>query len=146
MTRCALFLLCLSVTSCGLLFPAEPPHFREYLLKGVPYEEAVPLVYDVVHRELSWKGVGFEMTWEEDLGNLSVSPITLEGGLQLTMYIKLLPRENDTMVEMMALVNQLMPNARPGQIWAQPKQGVDFEEDLYDAFILESVDRGLVDS
>ena len=55
-------------------------------------------------------------------------------------------KSRDTVVEMFALVEHLDPNARPGHIWTRRMQDVYLEEALYDAFILESVDRGAVDS
>ena len=52
MVRTLLLLMVVS-PACGLLFPGEPLDFRDYSLEGVPYDEAVNLVQEVIVQEFT---------------------------------------------------------------------------------------------
>ena len=137
-----LLLLAALLPGCGLLFPGPDLDFREYPLEGVPYEDAVSLVQEVVVQEFSTLfGGGFQTDWQPETGNLVVEGVRDETRA-LTFYVKIIPRGGDTMLEMLALVRPVVPTSVPGSTKARPMQDVHFEEVMYDAFVLESVKRG----
>ncbi len=139
MTR-ALLLLLTALSGCGL-FQKDLLDFRTYPLEGVGYEDAVALVQEVVVQEFGarWGG-GFELDYDPDTGNLVVTGISDETRT-LTYYVKIVPRGDDTLLEMLALVRPAVPPGVPGAPRAAPMQDVRFEEVMYDAFVLESVKR-----
>lgn len=136
LTRATTLLLFLS--GCGLL-PTEPLAFREYPLKDVDYAEAVDVVRTVTSRLFAEKfGGGFSIDWNEKAGNLSVSPIEI-GGRRLRMHIHVERRGRDSVVEMFALVEHLQEGGLPR--WGEHQQDVPFEKMLYEAYLVEVLDR-----
>jgi hypothetical protein len=140
MVRTLLFLMAV-FPGCGLLLPGDPLDFRDYTLEGVPYQEAVGLVQDVIVQEFSVRfDVGFETDWEPDTGNLIVDGVR-DDTRTLTLYLKLVPEGGNTKIEMLALVR---PVIVPGMLSTgkqRPLQDVHFEEVMYDAFVLEALNR-----
>ena len=85
-------------------------------------------------------GRGFDTRWDPDLGNLTISPL-YEPTRRLRMYIKVLPHGNDTMVEMFAVVEQIQDDFSTGTLWSDPVPDLVLEKELYEAFLLELMDR-----
>jgi len=136
-----LALLILAQLGCGIVMPNPPLDFRQYPLKNVSYEEAVSIVNDMVVTEFNRRfGGGFETAWDVEQVNLRIDGVQNDQ-FALTMYIKLEPDGDDTIVEMLALVKEVSRKPLPGQEWEKPKQLIELEEALYDAFILESLNR-----
>jgi len=130
--------LSLLALGCGLL-PAEPLAFREYPLKDVSYAEAVDVVRTVTKRTFAERfGGGFSIEWDDEAGNLAVSPIEI-GGRRLRMHIHLEERGRDAVVEMFALVDRLQEGSVPS--WGEHQQDVPFEEMLYEAYLVELLER-----
>jgi len=139
--RIACALLVLLVTGCGLLFPPEPVGFREYELRGVSYEEAQSIVRQVTARVFAERfGGGFSIDWDDEQRNLKVSPV-YDASRRLLMYIHLVPGDGATTVEMLALVEHIVDESDPAAMWGEPKQDVYFEQTLYDAFLVELLER-----
>jgi len=140
MNRCLLGLL-LALAGCGLLFPPDPIDFRPYTLEDVPYDQAVDLVQTVLVQEFQQRfGGGFETDWEPTSGNFTMSGVR-DGNRALTLYVKLVAQGADTVVEMLAVVRGVNLAAVPGQAYVEPQQDVHLEEVLYDAMVLEAVNR-----
>ncbi len=137
----SLLVLLLALTGCGLFFPPDPIDFRPYTLEDVSYEQAVDLVQGVVVKEFQQRfGGGFETDWEPGTGNFTVSGVQ-DGNRGLTLYVKLVSQGADTVVEMLAVVRGVNLGGVPGQAYVEPQQDVYLEELLYDAMVLEAVNR-----
>ena len=137
----ALLLLIAVFPGCGLLFPGDPLDFRDYSLEGVSYQEAVDIVQDVIVQEFSERfGGGFETDWEPETGNLVVDGVR-DDTRTLTLYLKLVPEGDGTKIEMLALVRPVIVPTMPHTTRQRPLQDVRFEELMYDAFVLEALNR-----
>ena len=140
------FLLLMAVLpGCGLLLPGDPLDFRDYTLEGVPYQEAVGLVQEVIVQEFSSRfDVGFETDWEPDTGNMIVDGVR-DDTRTLTLYLKLIPEGENTKIEMLALVRPVIVPGMMATAKQRPLQDVHFEEVMYDAFVLEALSRSGTD-
>lgn len=141
MKRLATLSLLLLVVGCGLLFPPDPIGFRDYPLEGVSYEEAQSIVRQVTARVFAERfNRGFSISWDDEKGTLQVSPV-YQDSRRLRMYIHLVPGEEATTVEMLALVESVVDHQNPAEMWGDRKQDIYFEETLYDAFLVEMLER-----
>lgn len=135
-------LLLLVLGGCGLFGSSPKAGFREYPLPGTSYEEAAEVVRTVTAREFTdLFGGGFTLDWDAEQGNLSVSPIYDDQDRRLRLYVKVSPRGPDTVLEMFALVEHLGQGSGPFAVWGRPMQDVTLEERLYQAYLVELLDR-----
>jgi hypothetical protein len=137
----ALLLLIAVFPGCGLVFRGDPLDFRDYSLEGVSYQEAVDLVLEVIGQEFTERfGGGFETQWVPETGNLVVDGVR-DDTRTLTLYLKLVPEGEDTKIEMLALVRPVNPPSLPHTNKTRPLKDLRFEELMYDAFVLEALNR-----
>ena len=138
---CLIGLLGCLPSGCGLFGEEEHVTFREYALRGTNYEEAVDVIQTVTKRLfVELFGGGFSFDWDASSGNLQVSEILRENR-RMTLYVKVSPRGDDTIVEMLAHVESLLAASDGTPEWGQSQQDVPLEEKLYRAYLNELVER-----